>query len=90
MSNERLDRIEAALENIQQQFDNQVEVNAELRTSTQELRATAEALLSIVQIHQQNFEVLTTRVNEYQSTTTAALDKIGAVLDYLVRRDGER
>jgi chromosome segregation ATPase len=96
MSNERLDRIEAALENIQQQFDNQVEVNAELRTSTQELRtstqelrATAEALLSIVQIHQQNFEILTTRVNEYQSTTTAALDKIGAVLDYLVRRDAE-
>jgi ABC-type transporter Mla subunit MlaD len=90
---DRLDRIEAAL-------DNQVAVNAELRTSTQQLSATAEALLSTVQIHQQNFEVLTatfnalverqlqseTRLDEYQRTTSAALDRIGAVLDYLVRQ----
>jgi len=99
MSEERLDRIEAALENIQHQLDNQVVLNAELRTSTQQLSATAEALLFTVQIHQQNFEVLTTTLNtlaqrqlqtdakleEYQSTTSAALDRIGAVLDYLVR-----
>lgn len=90
---DRLDRIEAAL-------DNQVVVNAQLRTSTQQLSATAEALLSTVQIHQQNFEVLTVRFNtlverqlqtdarleEYQRTTSAALDRIGAVLDYLVRQ----
>ena len=90
---DRLDRIEAAL-------DNQVVVNAELCTSTQQLSATAEALLSTVQIHQQNFEVLTARFNtlverqlqtdarleEYQRTTSAALDRIGTVLDYLVRQ----
>ncbi|MHC5827236.1 MAG: hypothetical protein ACYT04_68025, partial [Nostoc sp.] len=72
----------------------------ELRTSIQQLSATAEALLSTVQIHQQNFEVLTARFNalverqlqtdarleEYQRTTSAALDRIGAVLDYLVRQ----
>jgi hypothetical protein len=86
MSEERIDRIEAAL-------DRQVVVNADLRTSVTELRATAEALLETVQIHQQNFEILTarqlqseTRLDEYQRTTSAALDRIGAVLDYLVRQ----
>ncbi len=88
MSEERLDRIEAAL-------DRQAEVNAVLRTSVVELRITAEALLSTVQIHQQNFEVLApqqlqtnARLEEYQRTTSAALDRIGAVLDYLVRQSG--
>ncbi len=88
MSEERLERIEAAL-------DNQVAVNAELRTSVTELRATAEALLQTVQIHQQNFELLTarqlqtqSRMEEYERTTSAALERIGTVLDYLVRRSG--
>lgn len=97
MSEERLDRIEAAL-------DRQAAVNADLRTSvvelrasTQELRATAEALLSTVQIHQQNFEILAprqaqsdARLDEYQRTTSAALDRISTVLDYLIKRDGEK
>lgn len=70
MSEERLDRIEAAL-------DRQVAVNADLRTSvvelkattadlrdtTADLRATTEAILQIIQIHQQNFEQLTTELN---------------------------
>ncbi|WP_392532721.1 hypothetical protein [Nostoc sp. C117] len=89
----RLDRIEAAL-------DRQVAVNADLRTSvvelkatTEDLRATTEAILQIIQIHQQNFEVLTTRqlqtearLEEYQRTTSAALDRIGTVLEYLTRQ----
>lgn len=88
MSEDRLERIEAAL-------DNQVEVNVTLRTSIEELRATAEALLSTAQIHQQNFEVLTARqlqteaqFQEYQRTTSAALDSMSAILDYLVRQSG--
>lgn len=63
MSEERLDRIEAAL-------DRQVAVNADLRTSlealkisTTEVRTTAEALLQVATIHQQNFERLTTELN---------------------------
>lgn len=70
MTQDRIDRIEAALdelrqrqENTQQQLDNQVAVNAELRTSTTELRTTAEALLQIVTLHQQNFERLTNELN---------------------------
>ena len=47
----RLDRIEEAL-------DRQVAVNADLRTSVTELRASTEALLQIANIHQQNFERL--------------------------------
>lgn len=50
---DRLDRIETAL-------DNQVTVNAELR-------ATAEALLQTVIIHQQNFEAIITRFDTMQS-----------------------
>jgi len=53
---DRLDRIEAAL-------DRQVEVNADLRTSVTELRATSEALLQVATIHQQNFERLSIGTN---------------------------
>lgn len=52
----RLDRIEAAL-------DRQVAVNADLRTSVTELRATAEALVQVVTLHQQNFERLAAELN---------------------------
>ena len=52
----RLDRIEAAL-------DRQVAVNADLRTSVTDLRATAEALVQVVTLHQQNFEQLAAELN---------------------------
>jgi signal transduction histidine kinase len=99
---DRLERIEAALDR-QAEVNADLRTSVvELRASTQELRATAEALLSTVQIHQQNFEVLATRFNtlterqvqtdaqleEYQRTTSAALDRIGSVLDYLVKQNG--
>ncbi|MBX9257106.1 hypothetical protein H1Q63_24805 [Desmonostoc muscorum CCALA 125] len=57
---DRLDRIEVAL-------DRQLEVNAEVRTSVVELRATAEALLQTVQIYQQNFEVIVGEIRQMQS-----------------------
>lgn len=76
MSEERLDRIEAALESIQQRLDNQVAVNAELRTSTQELRSSAEALLQIATIHQQNFERLTTELNADRQEWRSQIDRI--------------
>lgn len=76
MSKERLDRIEAALESIQQRLDNQVAVNAELRTSTQELRSSAEALLQVATIHQQNFERLTTELNADRVEWRSQIDRI--------------
>lgn len=69
MSEERLDRIEAAL-------DRQVAVNADLRTSVTELRATTEALLQIATIHQQNFERLTTELNADRVEWREQIDRI--------------
>jgi hypothetical protein len=69
MSEERLDRIEAAL-------DRQVAVNADLRTSTTELRTTAEALLQVVTIHQQNFERLTAELNADRIEWRSQIDRI--------------
>ncbi len=43
-SPDRLDRIEATLERVSQQLDNQVVVNAELRQSTTELRQSTSEL----------------------------------------------
>jgi len=80
MSEERLDRIEAAL-------DRQVAVNADLRTSvvelratTEELRATTEALLQVATIHQQNFERLTTELNADRQEWRS---QIGRIWEYL-------
>jgi hypothetical protein len=69
---DRLDRIEAAL-------DRQVAVNADLRTSTTELRTTAEALLQVVTIHQQNFEQLSVELNADRQQ--AAADRQQAAAD---------
>ena len=69
MSEERIDRIEAAL-------DRQVAVNADLRTSVTELRATTEALLQIATIHQQNFERLTTELNADRVEWREQIDRI--------------
>lgn len=81
----RLERIEAAL-------DRQVTVNADLRTSvetlrnsTTELRTTAEALLQVVTIHQQNFERLSAELNADRAEWRAQIDRIW---QYLQRQSG--
>ena len=66
---DRLDRIEAAL-------DRQVAVNADLRTSVTELRATTEALLQIATIHQQNFERLTSELNAVRVEWRSQIERI--------------
>ncbi|GEM_PF-1504722 len=79
---DRLDRIEATLERVSQQLDNQVVVNAELRQSTTELRQSTtqltqsvneiansvNLLLQTVTIHQQNFEVLAVNMQQMQTS----------------------
>ncbi|MBW4632484.1 MAG: hypothetical protein KME30_11460 [Iphinoe sp. HA4291-MV1] len=88
----RLERIEAAL-------DRQVVVNADLRTSvetlrnstevlknsTTELRVTAEALLQVATIHQQNFERLTAELNADRTEWRGQIDRIW---EYLQRQSG--
>ncbi|MCC5636227.1 hypothetical protein LC593_10230 [Nostoc sp. CHAB 5844] len=79
---DRLDRIEAAL-------DRQLEVNAELRTSIVELRATAEALLQTVQIHQQNFEVIVDEIRQMQSDIRGLQTENRRIWERLERQDQE-
>ncbi|MBR8839224.1 MAG: hypothetical protein DSM106950_35790 [Stigonema ocellatum SAG 48.90 = DSM 106950] len=82
---DRLDRIEASL-------DRQVAVNAELR-------ATAEALLTVVNVHQQNFERLAVELNADRQQAAAdrqqvAIDRqawqaeIGRIWEYLLQQGG--
>lgn len=89
---DKLDRIEAALdelrsrqESTQQQLDNQVAVNAELRTSVTELRSTAEALLQVATIHQRNFEQLTNELNADRIEWRSQIDRIW---EYLLQQRG--
>jgi chromosome segregation ATPase len=69
---------------------------SDLRVSVNDLRFGMESLLGTVQQHQQNFEVVaaelraqrgdTAQIQESQRTTTATLDRVGAILEYLVGR----
>lgn len=56
---DRLDRIEATLERVSQQLDNQVVVNAELRQSTAELRQTTAQLTDAVNVLMSSVTTLT-------------------------------
>lgn len=95
---DRLSRVEAALEN-------QVIVNAELLTrleilsntaqsqqaSIADLRATAQALVTTSELHQQNFEVIAQEIRqltEAQRTTNTTFDRMGAILEFLVQQRG--
>ncbi|MCC5639863.1 hypothetical protein LC593_29370 [Nostoc sp. CHAB 5844] len=75
---DRLDRIEATLERVSQQLDNQVVVNAELRQSVgqlqtavtglqaavTELTSSVGSLIGVANQHQENFMVLATEMRE--------------------------
>lgn len=58
----RIDRIESTLESFQQRmdehFEQQMQLNATLRTELEVLKNAAEALLRTAELHQQNIEIL--------------------------------
>lgn len=56
----RLDRIEAVLEN-------QIQVNAAMRTDLEVLKNAAEALLRTAELHQQNIEILAEAMRRHRS-----------------------
>ncbi|MDZ8262642.1 hypothetical protein [Nostoc sp. ChiQUE01b] len=71
---DRLDRIEATLERVSQQLDNQVVVNAELRQAVGQLQQTVgeltssvDSLIGIANQHQENFMVLVTEMHEIRT-----------------------
>ncbi|MBW4670411.1 MAG: hypothetical protein KME60_24100 [Cyanomargarita calcarea GSE-NOS-MK-12-04C] len=99
---DRLDRIEATLERVSQQLDNQVVVNAELRQTTAQLTDAANVLMTsvtsiagIVAQHQQNFEAVIQEIREIRADTREMQSEIRGlqtenrrILDHLER--GER
>lgn len=64
--NNRLDRIEAALELTQQQTDINALAISELRVGLADVRSAAESLLQVVTIHQQNFEAMQLEIRGLQ------------------------
>jgi hypothetical protein len=74
----RLDRIEAALESFTQRmearfeqaearFEQQMQLNAALRTDLEVQKNTAETLLRIVEVHQQNIEILAEAIRQHRA-----------------------
>lgn len=74
---DRIDRIESAL-------DRQIQVNAELRTSTEVLKASVgelatstDTILNIVNQHQDNFMVLVAEIRDIRTDIRRILDRLG-------------
>ena len=92
---DRLARVEAALEN-QVQVNAELLTRLEILSNTAQsqqasiadLRATAQALVTTSEIFQQNFEVMgqeLRQLTESQRTTNTTLDRMGAILEFLVQ-----
>jgi methyl-accepting chemotaxis protein len=85
-SPDRLDRIEATLERVSQQLDNQVVVNAELRQSTtelrqstSELRETSAHLTENVNILMNSVTSLVSVVNQHQYRMEFLVEEVGEI-----------
>jgi quinolinate synthase len=66
---DRLDRIEEALEQVTQALNNQVAVNADLRSSTN-------SLINIANQHQENFMVIVTEIRSLREDNQRILNRI--------------
>lgn len=93
---DRLARVEAALEN-QVQVNAELLTRLEILSNTaqsqqasiSELRATAQALVTTSEVFQQNFEIIGQEIRqltESQRTANNTLDRMGALLEFLVQR----
>jgi hypothetical protein len=66
---DRLDRIEATLEQVAQALGNQVAVNADLRSSVN-------SLINIANQHQENFMVVVTEIRSLREDNQRILNRI--------------
>jgi tRNA uridine 5-carbamoylmethylation protein Kti12 len=66
---DRLDRIEATLEQVTQALNNQVAVNADLRSSTN-------SLINIANQHQENFMVVVAEIRSLREDNQRILNRI--------------
>jgi methyl-accepting chemotaxis protein len=100
---DRLDRIEATLDRVAQQFDNQVVVNAELRQTTAQLQQTTaqlqesvneltssvSSLIGIANQHQENFMVLVTEIRDIRVDMQEMQSEIQQILTRVERLENE-
>jgi TolA-binding protein len=94
---DRLDRMEAILLSVVEQV---AENTVAIRDTNQQVRQAMLAVerLSNAQMElarafdedRQRFEQFQTRFEQTQASTNAALERIDRIMDYLMRRDGER
>lgn len=73
---DRLDRIEATLEIVSQQLDNQVGVNAELRQRTAELTSAVNSLITTANQFQENFMVVVSEIRSLREDNQRILTRI--------------
>lgn len=66
-SSDRLDRIEALTESNAQAISELRIGLADIRTSLSDVRGATENLLSVANLHQQNFEVIATEIRDMQA-----------------------
>ncbi len=95
---DRLTRVEVALEN-QVQVNAELLTRLEILSNTAQsqqasiadLRATAQALVTTSEVFQRNFETMGIELRqlaESQRTTNTTLDRMGAILEFLVQERG--
>jgi ABC-type transporter Mla subunit MlaD len=54
-----------------------------------ELKSSASSLLSVAQIHQQNFEIVITEIQEMQAEIRGLQTENRRILDQLINRNGD-
>ena len=94
---DRLDRIEATLDRVAQQLDNQVVVNAELRqsvgqlqTAVTELTSSVGSLIGVANQHQENFMVLVTEIRDIRTDMREMQSEIQQILSRVERLENEQ
>jgi chromosome segregation ATPase len=75
----RVDRVEQQVESIAQQVSTLIDSQRTLTDSQQSLAQSMERLVAIQE-----------QLAQQQASTNAAVERLDRILDYLIRRDGER
>jgi type II secretory pathway predicted ATPase ExeA len=84
---DRLDRIEATLEQVVQALNNQATINTELRSSIEsivnnqvtvnaELRSSVNSLINIANQHQENFMVVVNEIRDIRADMRVMLQRV--------------
>jgi ABC-type transporter Mla subunit MlaD len=89
-SSERLDRIEALVESNAKSIQALSTTVSTVSTAVDGLAAIQQQLVEIIEADREDFREFRSDMREFRATTGAALERIDRVMDYLMRRDGEK